>query len=420
MEFVTALTCVVCRATYRVGEVAYTCPACEDEGILDVGYDYARLRKSLDRDALARRPDRRHWRYRELIPIPPDAEVPDLQVGGTPMYPVPRLAAALGLHDLWLKDEGRNPTHSFKDRASSVGTVRAKVQQQPTVACASTGNAASSLAGMAAALGLNSVIFVPERAPEPKLAQLLIFGAHVVRVRGRYEDAYHLCMDACRRWGWYNRNCAINPYLVEGKKTAGLEIAEQTGWDPPEWVALSVGDGCTLAGVWKGLWEMHALGFTTRLPRMLGVQAEGAAALYRAWRDKTDLVPSEAETLADSIAVGHPRNWRKAVAAIRESGGAMVTVSDAEILEAMRLTARLGGTFGEPAAAAAVAGVGAAVRQGLIPRDARTLAVITGSGLKDVRGALQAVGSPLEVPPEIGALATSLQRRGLVWSGKNV
>lgn len=147
---------------------------------------------------------------------------------------------------------------------------------------------------------------------------------------------------------------------------------------------------------------------------MLGVQAEGAAPLYRAWRDGTDLVPSAAETLADSIAVGHPRNWRKAVAAMRASGGAMVTVSDAEILEAMRLTARLSATFGEPAAAAAVAGVGAAVRQGLIPRDARTLSVITGSGLKDVRGALQAVGPPLDVPPEMDALTTALRERGLV------
>jgi threonine synthase len=414
MEFVTALTCVMCGKTYGVGEVAYTCPACGDEGILNVGYDYARLRKCLDRDALARRADPRHWRYRELIPIPPEAEVPALHVGGTPLYPVPRLGAALGVPDLWLKDDGRNPTHSFKDRASAVGAVRAKAQGQTTIACASTGNAASSLAGMAAALDLRSVIFVPERAPEPKLAQLLIFGAHVVRVTGRYEDAYHLCMNACRRWGWYNRSCAINPYLVEGKKTVGLEIAEQTEWDPPDWVALSVGDGCTIAGAWKGLWEMHALGFTTRIPRMLGVQAEGAAPLYRAWRDGTDLVPSAAETLADSIAVGHPRNWRKAVAAMRASGGAMVTVSDAEILEAMRLTARLGATFGEPAAAAAVAGVGAAVRQGLIPRDARTLSVITGSGLKDIRGALQAVGPPLDVPPEMDALTTALRERGLV------
>lgn len=414
MEFVKGLTCVVCGKAYGVSQVPYTCPACGEDGILDVQYDFARLRKELDRDELTRRPDRRHWRYRELIPVPPDAEIPDLHVGDTPMYPTPRLAAALGMDDLWLKDDGRNPTHSFKDRASSVGAVRAKAQGQTTIACASTGNAASSLAGMAAALGLRSVIFVPEKAPEPKLAQLLIFGAHVVRVRGRYEDAYRLCMDACRRWGWYNRNCAINPYLVEGKKTVGLEIAEQAGWDPPEWVTISVGDGCTIAGAWKGLREMCALGFTAKVPRMLGVQAEGAAPLYRAWRDGTDLVPCAAETLADSIAVGHPRNWRKAVAAIRESRGAMVTVADAEILESMRLTARLGGTFGEPAAAAAVAGVRAAVRQGLIPRDARTLAVITGSGLKDVRGALQAAGPPLDVPPDMEALTAALRGRGLV------
>jgi threonine synthase len=414
MDFVTDLTCVKCKATYAPAQVQYTCPACGDEGVLDVRYDYARIRKRLDREALERRAERRHWRYRELLPIPPDAELPKLFVGDTPIYPVPRLASALGLQDLWLKDDGRNPTHSFKDRASSVGAVRAKAQGADTIACASTGNAASSLAGMAAALGLRSVIFVPERAPEPKLAQLLIFGAHVVRVRGRYEDAYELCMQACRRWGWYNRNCAINPYLVEGKKTAGLEIAEQTGWNPPDWVAVSVGDGCTLAGAWKGLHEMHTLGFTSKAPRMLGVQAAGAAPVYRAWHGGNDLVPTDADTLADSIAVGHPRNWRKAIAAVRESGGVFVTVADEEILEAMRLTARLGGTFGEPAAAAAVAGVGAAVRQGLIPRDARTLAVITGSGLKDVRSALRAVGAPLDVTPEMGSLEAALGRAGVV------
>ncbi len=183
------------------------------------------------------------------------------------------------------------------------------------VACASTGNAATSLAGAAASVGLSCVIFVPEFAPEPKLAQLLIFGARVVRVRGSYDATWEMCQRACDRHGWYNRNAAVNPSLVEGKKTAGLEIAEQCGDAVPDWVAVSVGDGCTIAGIGKGLAEMKALGFIPRLPRLLGVQAQGARPLVDAFAAGRELVPGPAETLADSICVGHPRNWRKALAA---------------------------------------------------------------------------------------------------------
>src|SRR6185295_9962883 len=200
---------------------------------------------------------------------------------------------------LFVKDEGRNPTASFKDRASAVGVARAAARRARIVACASTGNAASSLAGAAAGLGLRAVIFVPEFAPEPKVAQLLVFGARVIRVKGSYDETWELCQRACTRHGWYNRNAAVNPSLVEGKKTCGLEIAEQMGGAVPDWVVVSVGDGCTIAGVWKGLREMHALGFVPRLPRMLGVQAEGAQPLVQAFDERRDLVPAIPHTIAD-------------------------------------------------------------------------------------------------------------------------
>jgi len=413
LEHILGLRCVQCGTSHGV-EVRYTCPACGPEGILDVEYDEARVARTMTRAALEGRPPTL-WRYQELLPVSEASPLPFLRVGMSPVYDVPRLAAAVGVRRLVLKDEGRNPTGSFKDRSSAVGVVKAQEFGHQAIACASTGNAASSLAGFAAAVGLQSFIFVPERAPEPKLAQLLAFGATVLRVKGSYDAAYAFCQEACARYGWYNRNCAVNPYLIEGKKTVGLELAEQLGAALPDWVVFSVGDGCTLAGAWKGLSEMHRLGFLPKLPRMLGVQAAGASSLAEQHRTGAAQPKAlEARTLADAIAVGRPRNWRKALRALRESQGAMVVVEDAEILEALVQTGRLGAVFAEPAAAAAVAGLSAAVKQGLVGRAESALVVLTGSGLKDVRSALDAAPPPLDVPLEPAALETALRERRLI------
>ncbi|MGD1104193.1 MAG: threonine synthase [Terriglobia bacterium] len=413
VEFVTGLQCVFCGAIYST-RVPYTCPACGITGILDVQYDYSAIAKRLTRRSLAKRPEFSHWRYRELLPIRKDAVLPSLPVGWTPVVRADSLARHLGLKTLYLKDDGRNPTGSLKDRASAVGVVKAREKRQKIIACASTGNAASSLAGMAASLGLRSVIFVPERAPEPKVTQLLIFGATVLRVRGSYEDAFQLCQRACERWGWYNRNSAINPYLVEGKKTVGLEICEQLDWQVPDWVAVSVGDGCSIAGVWKAFHEMKTLGLIERTPKMLGVQAAGAAPVTAAFRSGEPLKPLEPQTIADSIAVGVPRNWKKAVLAIQASGGTMINVEDEEILEAMRSAGRLTGIFAEPAAATAVAGVGRAVEEGIIGHKARVLAVVTGNGLKDIRSAQSAVTKPFDIAPDGTGLEEILRDRRLI------
>jgi threonine synthase len=320
----------------------------------------------------------------------------------------------VGIKRLFLKDDGRNPTSSFKDRASSIGVLKAQEFGFATIACASTGNAASSLAGISAAVGLRSVIFVPQRAPEPKITQLLIFGATVVRVQGTYEQAFDLCREACIKFGWYDRNSGTNPFLVEGKKTAGLEIAEQFGATVPEWVVVSVGDGCTIGGIGKGLREMKKLGFVNRLPRLLGVQAEGACPILESFSSGQDLVPVPTNTIADSIAVGTPRNWRRAIEEIRDSEGAMVAVSDQEILDAMRSTARMGGVFGEPAGVAGVAGLKKAIAKGLIDRGSSAVVVITGNGLKDIQSAKQATGQPIDIEPKIEILEMKLREIGKI------
>ena len=406
--FVTELTCVVCERRFQPALELFTCPECSPgEGILDVGFDIEEVRNAWDKSPLDQRPTN-HWRYQELLPLD-ESKIPrDWMVGWTPLIDAPRLSAVLGISRVLLKDDGRNPTASFKDRASSVGVAHALERRANVIACASTGNAATSLAGHAALAGITAVIFVPHTAPEPKLAQLLVYGATVLAVEGTYDEAYRLCWDACDQFGWYNRNCAINPVLVEGKKTAGLEIAEQCHslGVVPDWVAVSVGDGCTLAGIWKGLVEMQALGYGQRLPRLLGVQGTHVAPV--AFALEHGLLPStcEGSTIADSIDVPVPRNWRKAVRALQQSDGIVVQVTDDEILAAMRLAGRHG-VFAEPAAAAALAGVQAARNQGTIrPKDS-VLVMITGSGLKDTRAATRAGGEPIRIKPDLEALSNT-------------
>jgi len=399
MGFVSGLRCVHCDAKVDAPKSAGTCPECADPfSTLEVEFDMDRVRASMTSEALAKRPIT-HWRYHELLPIEPDANVFSWPVGGSPILESPRLAAWAGVEGLRLKDDSRNPTLSFKDRASSVGVLHALQQGASRIACASTGNAASSLAGYAAMAQLPATIFIPQRAPEAKVAQMHLYGANVLRVLGTYDQAYELCNQECEAHGWYNRNCAINPYLVEGKKTCGLEIAEQTASNPPDWVAVSVGDGCSIAGIAKGLWEMHKLGFLKKLPRILGVQAEGMDPLARAFETGELPTATSGETLADSIDVPTPRNWRKAVQRVRQLNGTFVRVADDDILDAMRACGSQAGVLAEPAAAASVAGVRRAVQEGIIKTSERAVAVITGNALKDVRTAISLAGTPKDVPP---------------------
>ena len=410
MKYVLGAKCVKCGREYAAVPDLTTCSC---GGILDIQYDYAALRRDLSREKLAQNPDRSMWRYRPLLPIEEESAPPPLRVGWSPLYEANRLGTALGLKQLYIKDDGQNPTSSLKDRASALAVVKAREAGADTIACSSTGNAASSLAGNAAAAGLSTYIFVPRRAPKGKVAQLRIFGATVVSVDGSYEDTFELSKAAIDRWGWYNRNAAINPYLSEGKKTVTLEIMEQLGWQVPDYIALSVGDGCTIAGAWKGLKDLYAAGFIDRLPRLISVQAEGCCPINRAIQTGEPWRPMEENTLADSIAVGVPRNADKALNAVRESKGIAVNVSDEEILEAMRLLGRTQGVFGEPAGVTGTAGVKKALELGLTDPDSTVVSIVTGNGLKDVANGIRAAGEPMLVRPDLDALLSAFDARNI-------
>ena len=409
---VTGAKCTICGRITPAEPETTTCPHCG--GILDIEYDYDYIRSSIAKNPMNERNGRTMWRYMEFLPVEGIGERPRLRVGGSPLYRADALGSLLGIRDLWIKDDGQNPTASLKDRASAMAVVKAEEAGRMTIACSSTGNAASSLAGNAAAAGLSTYIFVPSRAPKGKVAQLMMFGATVILVEGSYEDTFRISAEAIDRWGWYNRNAAINPYLMEGKKTVSLEIAEQLSFKVPDYVAVSVGDGCTIGGVWKGFKDLYGAGLIDRLARIISVQASGCCPINTAAAAGTmEWVPQEENTLADSIAVGVPRNPVKALRAIRESDGVVVNVSDEEIMEAMRLLGAHAGVFAEPAGAAGTAGLKKAVELGLIEKNASVVSIVTGNGLKDVNNAIRAAGEPMSIKPDMKLLLEAFAARGL-------
>jgi len=415
MDHVLHLRCLICGAEHRPDTVAYVCPAHGADGVLDVVYDYGLIGTRTSRESMGAGAGM--WRFRPLLPLELDTPVPPILVGDTPLIEAPRLAARAGVARLWIKDEGRQPTASLKDRASAMAVAKAAERKIGTITTASTGNAAAALAGMCAAAGVRAVIFVPAAAPPAKIAQLHAFGAAVVLVQGSYDQAVDLSMAAAERRGWYNRNTGFNPYMTEGKKTVVYEVCESLGWDPPDVIAVGVGDGCIIGGLHKGLRDLLALGWIEHMPRLVGVQAEGSAYLADAWRFDEDVLTKPAitaSTVADSIAAGLPRDRIKAMAAVRDTGGVFVTVSDAEILAAIPAVARASGVFGEPAAAASWAGLLAAVEAGAVGGADRVVIMSTGSGLKDVaaasRGAEAAGITAVAVRADGGDLDDALDR----------
>lgn len=406
-ERIAGYRCVACGATHPYEAQPYRCRTCGD-GILDVVWDDERLRRTFTRELLAARRERSIWRYRELLPVEQLEHLTPLRVGDTPLYEVTALRRHLGFGALWVKDDGTNPTASYKDRASAVGVAAALDAGCRIGACASTGNAASSFAGLGASLRLETIIFVPRHAPAPKVTQLLVYGARVFSVEGDYDATYELSEAAIGAYGWYNRNAAVNPFLVEGKKTAAFELAEALAFEVPDVCLVSVGDGCTVSSLYKGFAQWRALGLTDRIPRLLGVQAAGADPLVRAFESNQPLVPMRATSYADSICVGKPRNGQKALAAVRASHGALLSVSDDEIRAAQLLLARQSGIFGEPAGVTGLAGLLAARARGLVDPGERIVVLVTGSGLKDVEGARRAVGEPISVRPQLAELRAHL------------
>lgn len=345
-----------------------------------------------------------------FLPLPSPEFLPRFPVGGTALLEAPGLRRALGITQLWVKDDTRNPSGSSKDRASLLVVAKALEYGFDTVAAASTGNAATALAAVAAASGIRAVVFVPASAPEAKLIQMLNYGAVVLPVEGTYDDAFELCMAACGEFGWYNRNTALNPFTIEGKKTAALEIAADFAPEVPDAVLVPTGDGVMISGMAKGFADLARAGLIRRVPRLIAVQPEGAAAIAQALKDgKDDIAPvPNAVSVADSLTVQTPRNALQCLRAIRASGGSGVKVSDEAILAAIAFLARHTGVFAEPAGAASLAGLRTALEVGLVERKERIVLLVTGTGLKDVPAAARAVMRPAPVPLRLDAVASRL------------
>lgn len=349
------------------------------------------------------------WRYERLLALSSAAPRAPIPVGGTPLTQAVPLGKNLGLHCLYIKNDSLNPTGSLKDRASAVSLARAAEIGAKVVAVASTGNAGSSLAGLAASMSMPAVIFVPAKAPRAKLLQALTYGARVFAVEGTYDDAYDLCIQASERFGWYNRNTAFNPYTIEGKKTVAYEIYEQLGKRSPDLVFIPTGDGAILSGVARGFRDLRNLGLIQQLPRLMAVQAKGSNAIARALKAGGAIERIKASSVADSITVDLPRNGFLALRDIRESGGAAVIVSDQAILTAVRELASTTGVFAEPAAAAALAGLKAFIEENELGDDAIVVLLITGSGLKDAEAASRAAPPAISIEPTLKALERALK-----------
>lgn len=383
------------------------------QGIFRCIYDYETLTKTFGPASLAAVASRGMARWMGLLPLASAESIPPLMTEATPLRPAGNLRRALDLEALWIKDDTVQPTASFKDRASALVVAAARERACEAVATASTGNAATALAGQAASVGMPSVIFVPATAPKAKLTQIAIFGGNLIPVKGTYDEAFELSIAACAEFGWYNRNTAYNPFTVEGKKTAALEIWEQLGFQSPDWVVVPTGDGVILAGIEKGFADLAAIGLIDRVPKLAVVQAEGCQPIVRAWRaGATEIAPErEPRTMADSISVGVPRAGRWVMQALATNGGACVAVSDREIGEAI---ARLGSTcgiFAEPAAATAVAGLVRLVEDGTIRRDETVVTLVTGSGLKDIPAAASVVQFPEAIEPTMEAVRRLCETR---------
>jgi threonine synthase len=402
MKKIKTLQCIRCGKDHKLTDTKYNCTACG--GNLQVLYDYNLIKKRLNYEVLKDNREHSIWRYLDILPIASIKNVPPVQVGWTPLYKAEKLGAECGVPNLYIKDDGRNPSASFKDRASAVVVGRALEMKEKVVCCASTGNAASSLACLTGSLDMKTMIFVPETAPAAKVAQLLVYGAVVIMVKGTYDDAFELCLKASAEYGWYNRSTGINPFTREGKKTCSFEICEQMNWETPDKVFVSVGDGNILSGIWKGFVEFHRLGIIERLPQLVAVQAEGSDSVTRSFETGTDVQPVSGKTIADSISVSLPRDGMAAVMAIRDSGGFAVRVSDDEILQSIPKIARGSNVFAEPAASATYSGLLKAVKEGKVKENESVVLLISGNGLKDIQSAMKSVGKPFVIKPDIGEL----------------
>ncbi|MBE0511868.1 threonine synthase [Candidatus Bathyarchaeota archaeon] len=396
--------CIACGEKYGADEIVYSCKRCGD--LLEVKYDYDLLEAKLKKSDWQSLP-LSVWRYKDFMPIRDPSKIVSLNEGGTGLHSCQRLVNILGVKHLYVKNEGENPTGSFKDRGMTVGITKAVELNMKTVICASTGNTSASLAAYAAKAKLQCIVLIPSgKIAYGKLAQAMIYGAKVVQIRGNFDHALKMVLELSEKHREVYLLNSINPYRLEGQKSLAYEICDQLNREPPDRVVLPVGNAGNISAIWKGFTEFHKLGLIDKLPKMTGIQAEGAAPIARAIKNGKDkIVPiNKPETIATAIRIGAPISWKKAIRAIRESGGTAETVTDEEILEAQKMLARSEGLFVEPASASSIAGLKKLFEAGKIDKDETVVCVTTGHGLKDPDIAIKISEKPSEVDAEIGSI----------------
>ena len=400
--------CINCGTKYDVNEIVYFCKKCGD--LLEVKYDFEELSKKLEKSNWRNVP-LSVWRYKDFMPIDDISKIVSLNEGGTGLHSCHKLGKQLGLLQLYVKNEGENPTGSFKDRGMTVGVSKAVELGAKSVICASTGNTSASLAAYAAKAGMRCTVLIPAgKIAYGKLAQAMIYGAKVLQVRGNFDQALDIVLKLAEKHHSIYLLNSINPFRVEGQKSLGFEICDQLNQEPPDRVIVPVGNAGNISAIWKGFSEFHRLGFIRKLPKMTGIQAAGSAPIVQAIKNNSEkIVPVEnPETLATAIRIGAPVSWKKAVNAIRNSDGTAETVTDQEILAAQKLLARVEGIFVEPASASSIAGLIKLVANGVIDKDERVVCVTTGHGLKDPDTAVQMSEKPLEVDADATAIERAL------------
>jgi threonine synthase len=407
MESQYYLTCIGCGAKYPPDEILYKCRRCGD--LLSVEYGDEAMKSEIVKEWEKR--NMSVWRYAELLPVNDRNKIVSLCEGGTSLNRCVRLGEEIGLKNIYIKNEGENPTGSFKDRGMTVGVTKALELGMKRVACASTGNTSASLAAYAARAGLECIILIPSgKVAFGKIVQAIIHGAKVIQVRGNFDEALKIVEELCLTQPIYLLN-SINPYRLEGQKTIAFEIWDQLGHEVPDKVIVPVGNAGNISAIWKGFKELNTLGLIDKLPNMIGIQAERAAPIANLIKGGFSEIKfvDRPETIATAIRIGSPVNWKKAVKAIRESEGTAETVSDTEILVAQKLLAQSEGIFVEPAGAVSVAGLIKLAETGLIEKDERIVCIATGHGLKDPEIVLRQFPKPVETEADINTIISLLK-----------
>jgi len=394
--------CMVCGKEYDIDEIIYSC---ECGGLLEIKYDYEQIKEKVSREGLRKR-EIGVWRYLEYMPVKDPKKIVTLHEGGTPLYKCDNLAKELGLKELYVKNEGANPTGSFKDRGMTAGVTRANELGVEVIGCASTGNTSASLAAYSARSGKKCIVLLPEgKVALGKLAQAMFYGAKVIQIKGNFDDALLMVRKLAEDKKLYLLN-SINPFRLEGQKTIGFEICDQLDWEVPDRVILPVGNAGNISAIWKGFKEFKETGIIDKLPKMTGIQAEGAKPIVEAFKKgmKTITPGEHPETIATAIRIGNPVNAPKALDAIYSSGGLAESVTDEEITAAQKLLARKEGIFVEPASASSIAGLIKLIEMGVIDKDEKIVCITTGNGLKDPDAAIKASEMPVEIECDMEVL----------------